>query len=262
MAKRLTRNTVALPVWTPEGFTLGSYRFIQNFGADIGEVTARYPDFILMKDRRNVEGYLSLLARRRAWRSLLELGIMKGGSCAFFNTLARPKLHLAIDLHRQPCDIDLLAVDAEAEGRRFVARFGVSQTDTASILDIHRESFGEEPIFDLVIDDASHDYALSLASFNGLFPHVSPGGVYAIEDWGWAHWGGPYADPAHPSYAQPALSNLVLRCVLGVTGGGGVIEDVLVTPNVAFVMRGQAPIPPNFDIERLTPLRGRPATLL
>ena len=40
---------------------------------------------------------------------------------------------------------------------------------------------------DLVVDDASHTYEETRASFEFLFPLLSPGGVYVIEDWSWAH---------------------------------------------------------------------------
>jgi hypothetical protein len=41
---------------------------------------------------------------------------------------------------------------------------------------------------DLVIDDASHIYGPTKASFQALFPLLRPGGLYLIEDWAWAHW--------------------------------------------------------------------------
>ena len=39
-----------------------------------------------------------------------------------------------------------------------------------------------EPL-DLVIDDASHLYGPTMASFEVLFPRLRPGGLYVIEDW-------------------------------------------------------------------------------
>ena len=47
--------------------------------------------------------------------------------------------------------------------------------------------------WDLIVDDASHDGALSQATFALLWPQVRPGGWYALEDWaigylpGWGH---------------------------------------------------------------------------
>ena len=38
--------------------------------------------------------------------------------------------------------------------------------------------------FDIIIDDGSHVNTLTLASFKGLFPHLTSGGLYIIEDLG------------------------------------------------------------------------------
>ena len=48
--------------------------------------------------------------------------------------------------------------------------------------------------FGLIVDDASHDGNLTMASFNLLWPLVAPGGFYVVEDWTVAlrddpHWG-------------------------------------------------------------------------
>ena len=36
--------------------------------------------------------------------------------------------------------------------------------------------------FDIIIDDGSHVNTLTIASWNGLFPYLKPGGLYIIED--------------------------------------------------------------------------------
>jgi SAM-dependent methyltransferase len=41
---------------------------------------------------------------------------------------------------------------------------------------------------DVIIDDASHYGAWSLASYTALFPHLKPGGLYFIEDWITGYW--------------------------------------------------------------------------
>lgn len=38
--------------------------------------------------------------------------------------------------------------------------------------------------FDIIIDDCSHVGSLTLNSFKILYPHLAPGGLYVIEDWG------------------------------------------------------------------------------
>ena len=43
---------------------------------------------------------------------------------------------------------------------------------------------------DIVIDDGSHINEHVITSFNALFPHVRPGGLYVIEDVQTAYWPG------------------------------------------------------------------------
>ena len=46
--------------------------------------------------------------------------------------------------------------------------------------------------WDLIVDDASHDGGKTAATFALLWPLVTPGGYYAVEDWmvglGWPGW--------------------------------------------------------------------------
>ena len=42
---------------------------------------------------------------------------------------------------------------------------------------------GHAPEWDLIVDDASHDGALTAATFGLLWPLIRPGGWYVIEDW-------------------------------------------------------------------------------
>jgi len=70
--------------------------------------------------------------------------------------------------------------------------FGTSQCDGDKLSQIVLGELADE--LDLVVDDASHTYEETRASFEFLFPLLSPGGIYVIEDWSWAH---------HPDYQSP-----------------------------------------------------------
>ena len=77
------------------------------------------------------------------------------------------------------------------------SRVGVVQGDQGDeeFLDSLGRDLGP---FDIIIDDGSHMSHHVLASFNALFPHVKPGGIYVVEDLGtayWPSWGGA-KDPA------------------------------------------------------------------
>ena len=60
----------------------------------------------------------------------------------------------------------------------------VDQSDRGHLAKIADEAFGDAPL-DLVVDDCSHQYEATRASFNELFPRLRAGGLYTIEDWDW-----------------------------------------------------------------------------
>lgn len=72
--------------------------------------------------------------------------------------------------------------------------YGMSQGDRAAVGAILDAEFGTGPL-DMIIDDASHQLDLPRASFEVAFPRLRPGGVYVLEDWGWAHWAGSLQQP-------------------------------------------------------------------
>lgn len=65
--------------------------------------------------------------------------------------------------------------------------------------------------FDIIIDDGSHISHHIIASFNALFPHVRPGGLYVVEDLAssyWPDWGGD-ADPSAQYRSMEMLKNML-----------------------------------------------------
>ena len=63
------------------------------------------------------------------------------------------------------------------------------------------------------MDDASHTYEETRASFEFLFPLLSPGGIYVVEDWSWAHHPD-YQSPDAPFSERRALSNLLFEQIM------------------------------------------------
>jgi demethylmacrocin O-methyltransferase len=65
--------------------------------------------------------------------------------------------------------------------------------------------------FDIIIDDGSHMSHHIITSFNALFPHVRPGGVYVVEDLAtayWPSWGGD-PDPSAQYRSIELIKSLV-----------------------------------------------------
>lgn len=113
-------------------------------------------------------------------RSILELGIFQGESYVVAGQLFNPRRMSAVDISGQPV-APLLQYVADKEGR-FV-HFSTSQSDREILEHIVRNELADE--VDLVVDDASHTYEQTRASFEILFPLLRPGGIYSVEDWNW-----------------------------------------------------------------------------
>jgi predicted O-methyltransferase YrrM len=249
-------------VWTGEHeFTLDdvSYR-------STGRQTAP-GQLVVLKNRRQIEFYEALIEETKP-RSIVELGIYGGGSTALLAQLARPEKLVALDI-RQECPPLEQFIDARGLGGTVVPYFGVDQADGPRLDEIMDRELGGAPV-DLVIDDASHFDGHTRASFNRLFPHLRPDGMYVIEDWAWAHHHEPHPEPAYQEVTP--LSALVCELVLATACRPKVITEVRVDQAGATVRRGPAAlrsdrfdISARFDpvgremVDRLSQVRSLPA---
>jgi SAM-dependent methyltransferase len=230
----------------PEAFTKGA-------DLDVGE-----REFFIFKPRSLVERHIALVDEIRP-QYIFELGFFGGGSTAFFTEVARPKRIVAID--RLPLERNRAKVQSFAADRGLadaVRIFGeVDQADRRRLAEIMVDAFGSVGL-DLVVDDCSHLYEPTLASFNELFPRLRPGGVYVIEDWRWAHTpiGEEPVDGLFPD--QVPLTRLLFEIVLAIAGMPDLITEVAVEPGMAVVRRGTADVDPaTFDLTACSNPRGR-----
>jgi predicted O-methyltransferase YrrM len=246
-----------------ERFVVGdaTFRVIPN-AASAQQFTAavqaanRAGELFVAKPRWHVERYAEVI-RRLEPRHVVELGIYQGGSAALFAELARPRR--------------LVAIDKELRGHRPLHEYiagsglgdvvhvhaGVDQGNSEALSEIADREFAGEPL-DLVVDDCSHEYGPSHASFNVLFPRLGDGGIYVIEDWPWAH-SAVGAEDARGWYPdQVPLTRLIFELVLAIPGAPGLITDVAVDANSVYVTRGEANVDPaTFDISACSNPRGR-----
>ena len=141
--------------------------------------------FYIVKNLELVERY-RYLSERFAGGAIVELGIAEGGSTALLALLARPDKLIAVDL--EPTPLAALAEFIEIHGLTQVVRphYGVDQGDREQLGEIVAAELGDLPL-DLVIDDCSHQFALTRSSFETLFPRLRPDGLYVIEDWNADH---------------------------------------------------------------------------
>ena len=120
----------------------------------------------------------------------------------------------------------------------------VDQADRGRLARIADEVFGDAPL-DLVVDDCSHLYEATRASFNELFPRLRVGGIYTIEDWNWTH-----EERVAEMFAdQVPLTRFILELMLVVASGSGVISEIAVADGLVRVTRGDEEVEArDFDI--------------
>lgn len=106
---------------------------------------------------------------------MLEIGVSKGGSLDMWRSYLGDEATIF--------GIDIDAKCAAYDGKSAQVRIG-SQADPAFLKDVVDEMGG----IDLVLDDGSHDSHHIRASLAALYPRLTNGGVYMIEDLHAAYW--------------------------------------------------------------------------
>ncbi len=192
---------------------------------------------------------------------IVEVGIYLGGSVALLSLLADPSRLVSLEL--SPDRVERLDqfIDERGLGERVRPYYGVDQADRSTVARIVDDELHGEPL-DLVIDDASHLYEPTLATFEVLFPRLKPGGLYLIEDW-CRHEKHALAlqrvldDPTSPyhetmidalaaDHDEPIvpLSRLATELVMLRAEGGTIVDHVSVDEHWVEARRGPGPVDP------------------
>ncbi len=111
--------------------------------------------------------YLRIASELGVSANVCELGVWGGGSLILWQTLFPGGIIVGVDRDRY------------SYWPRNTVKI-VSQQDDPALPERLR---GVVDGFDLIIDDASHDGALTRKSWELLWPMVKPGGYYVVEDW-------------------------------------------------------------------------------
>ena len=233
------------------------YEFVQHCDTPRNEPGTDCFNFYKSKDL--VDQYDAVFSRRPEFvpRRIFELGIWDGGSVALWFEVFQPRKHVAIDLTtRGDSGYFRKFVEARAAAPRLRTFWGVDQADADRLGGIVRDEF-DGPL-DLVIDDASHVYRATLASFEALFPHLAPGGLYIIEDWGWEHWE-EYQRVGHIWAGEDSLTRLVHEGVECVAGRGSPIAGITVIHGFVVVERSGVPLPADRPFRLRDHITRRPA---
>ncbi|MCC5952282.1 MAG: class I SAM-dependent methyltransferase [Acidimicrobiia bacterium] len=163
--------------WTgPDAFEIDGVAFVHALAQQ-----SKPGRFVIAKPRQLVERYIDTVTTVPD-ATIVELGIFRGGSAVLTALVARPRRLVVADVRAEPViELEQFVADRQLDTvvRR---RYGLDQADRAQVAALLDEEIGEAPI-DLVIDDASHRYEPTLASFEVIFPRLAVGGRYLIEDW-------------------------------------------------------------------------------
>src|SRR2546421_3538179 len=224
-----------IAIGTGGQFSLGG----ENFVIDMSRKKDRRPStseaFTIVKNEAYLRFY-ELLASTFSPRAILELGIFQGGSYVLLDKLFNPRRMSAVEISPGPV-ASLLRYVAGMEDR-FV-HFSTSQSDRKTLEQIVRDELADE--LDLVVDDASHTYEQTKASFEILFPLLKPGGIYAIEDWSWAHSPN-YQAPDAPFSKRHALSNLLFEQLM-LMGSTFLISEIRVWKFLYLIHKANTALP-------------------
>jgi len=164
--------------------------------------------------------------------------------------LLQLRKHVAVDWIQEQTDGPYFRRYVRSRGLegRIKTCWGVDQADKALL----RAIVGTEldGRLDMVIDDASHLYGPTRASFEALFPLCVPGGLYIIEDWAWDHWP-QFSAASHPWADEERLTRLVIELIEATGTSRQLISNIAVYQGFVVIERGPQSLenPAAFDLD-------------
>jgi hypothetical protein len=190
---------------------------------------------------------------------ILEIGILEGGSTIFFDLLYRTPTISCVDMRQDvPAALNKYIKDQRSQNISVHTR--IDQADKNILANIVDTDLGGRP--DLIIDDASHFYEETKASFECLFPRLSLGGIYVIEDWSWSHSEGAQADD-HFWKNKSSLTNLIFEIIMISGSDLSAISRLMFLPGMAVIERGPGVLPEyGWELDTKQMLRGQSLPLV
>jgi hypothetical protein len=130
---------------------------------------------------------------------IMEIGVFHGGSLEMWHDYFGPGTRVV--------GIDIDPRCREFENDRTSILIG-DQADRAFLAEVRKRA----PHVDILIDDGGHSMAQQITSFEELYPHVQPSGVYLCEDMHtsfFPEWGGGYRrEGTFLQYSQELIERL------------------------------------------------------
>ncbi len=257
MTGQNSRNMFDDLVWHPDRMLLGDLVFrLQHYADDNWDLGDEC--FALYKIKPLVDQYAKFWSLRGDFRArnILELGMWDGGSIAFWFEYFRPDKLVGVDLQqREDSQYFKRYKSFRSAEQNIKTYWGTDQGDSTRLRQIVHTEFRDS--LDLVIDDASHMYALTKKSFESLFPLLRPGGLYIIEDWAWGHWQ-EFQRSEHPWFSEIPLTRLIfeLTAAAGSSQEHPWISNISVFQGFTVIERGDALLPAASELKLETLISG------
>ncbi|MGH8984771.1 MAG: class I SAM-dependent methyltransferase [Acidimicrobiia bacterium] len=245
--------------WEERSLLIDGVRFDLEQENEMGDISKLETDrFRLYKKPGLVNAYGQVLAKEPTSpvRRMFEIGLWDGGSAVFWALTLMPDVLIGIDMSQRgdsPYFTRVLSDRGLTD--RIITHWGVNQKDTVRLKELAAVHAGGE--LDLVVDDGSHLYGPTKASFEALFPFVRPGGWYIVEDWAWEHMRSgriPRVDYWERKRSPEHLLHEIIAAGPSRSSGVG---EILVDPHLFAVRRREAELPADFSLERVTWTRPR-----
>lgn len=191
-------------------------------------------EFILVKHQSFLEFY-DEIKDQGSPKDIMEVGMFEGGSLVYFDKLFQPECLVGLDIRKDPIE----PLEEYCGDRDHIKTYYGRSQDKVGTLNAARSNFPTG--IDLVVDDASHLYEQTKATFLMLFPLVRAGGTYIIEDWAWSHMPN-YQGKLATWARQPAMTNLIFE-LIALAGRYGVIESIKITHELVAIKKGAGTLP-------------------
>ena len=232
----MSGQTTAPLTWMSQSeFKLDGLFFTCDFISHLNRATDEQ-NIVIAKSRGLIDSLYKHLSVVKP-QTMLEIGIAQAGSAFLYTSLFNLSKYVGVDI--KAADTRVLTLLRDKYGPdRVKLYYRTSQTDKARIAQICDDEFGG--LCDVVIDDGSHQYELSIQTVEVALPHLRPGGLYVIEDWGWAHWQGDKWQDKKKGYNidKAALSNLVFELTMLCASRPDIISYSVIEKVFAVFQRG------------------------
>ena len=184
-------------------------------------------------------------------RNVLEIGVWSGASLIFWHKFFRPEKIVGIDLFQRElseCYRNYISAHNLQDQVRIFWKVDQKNREFLNKI-VSTEFIGP---LDIVIDDGSHFYEETKISFLTLFPYITPGGLYVIEDWSWSLWAPELFRNKTYFENKTPLMDLITELTKEIGKGNEMIRNISIYENFAVIERS-ATAPPDKDLTLQAP---------